>query len=120
MQGSQLPCNFLIELGEFRRGGQFRAKNFGEVKIFGVNYSDGRVILTFKIHKNLDWEEFKKFYNNNNYEKINMKVKLYQKYYIQYLFLDNKCNDYINATNIIYDEIEPTFNYFSKKIKAQK
>ena len=48
-------------------------------------------------HKSIDFEQFKKLYINNNYDNIDMNIKLYQKFYVQCLLLDNKVYNYTDC-----------------------
>ena len=57
-------------------------------------------------HKGLDFEQFKKLYYSDNYKNVDMSIKLYQKYYVECLLIDSKCNSY---TECIYN--------FGKKLK---
>ena len=63
----------------------------------------GRFIIYEKcINKNnnhlyLDFEKFKEIYYSNNYEKMDMKIRLMQKFFITCLLSDNKITTYTDG-----------------------
>ena len=69
-------------------------KNSGKVLIY-EKFDD-----TNKIHKRLEFEDFKNFYYNNNYKNIDMNLIIFQKYYVRCLFNDNKVKNYTDCVNI--------------------
>ena len=75
-------------------------KNTGEIQIYEKCNNNEN------IHKYIDFEIFKKFYANNNYDKIDLKIKLYQKFFTQCLFLDNKAHNYTEIKNIFQDKFK--------------
>ena len=48
-------------------------------------------------HLYLDFEKFKEIYYSNNNEKMDMKTKLMQKFFITFLLSDNKITSYTNG-----------------------
>lgn len=45
----------------------------------------------------MDYNKFKKFFYNNNFKNINMKLKVFQKYYIKCLIETNKISNFTEA-----------------------
>ena len=88
-------------------------KNTGDVEIYEkcLNINNN--------HLQIDFEIFKKCYISNNYENIDMSIRLYQKYFIKCLFLYTNINTYkdeLNQFNIIFKEVKFNINenIFSK------
>ena len=92
-------------------------KETGVVQIYQKCNNDNN------IHKSLDFESFKNLYNINNYANIEMTNILYQKYFIECLFLDNKCNNYTDCLMIFSEKFKNIKFLLSedivKKIKSK-
>lgn len=54
------------------------------------------------LHTTMDFEKFKEHYDKNNFEGLNMELRLYQTYYIKCLIIDNKIRDYTDANEKFY------------------
>ena len=46
-----------------------------------------------ELHNQINFDIFKKMYEQNNFKNLQMNLKLYQRFYIKCLFLDNKASN---------------------------
>ena len=58
------------------------------------------------LHYNLNFDEFKEMYNKNNYDNLDMSLKIFQKYYVKCLLIDNKANTFLECA----DKFKTRFN----------
>ena len=59
-------------------------------------------------HNGIDINIFTKLFNNNIFKNINMELYLYQKYYIECLFKNNKVNNYTECIQIFKEQFPKT------------
>ena len=50
-----------------------------------------------EMHNQLNFGLFKEMFEQNNFTKVSMNLKLYQRYFVQCLFLEKKANTYIDC-----------------------
>ena len=58
------------------------------------------------LHNQTNFSTFKQMYEQNNFNNISMNLKLYLRYFVQCLFIDNKANTYIDCN----DQFKSKFN----------
>ena len=49
------------------------------------------------IHQTINFDEFKDLYLHKKLKDINMENKIFQKYFVRFLFQENKINNYADA-----------------------
>ena len=65
-----------------------------------------KCINSNNIHKTIDIDEFKKIYYKNNCKNLDMSLIIYQKFYVEYLFNENKVTNFTDCAFIFKNEIQ--------------
>lgn len=89
-------------------------KNTGKVKIYEQCKNDPN------LHRSIDFDSFYENYKKNNLEHLDVKLRLYQKYYIKCLFLDNKIHNYTDAIEQLSFRFKEKFILYEDYIRKIK